>query len=77
MYKTGDLGRILPDGNIQYFGRNDQQVKIRGYRIELEEIEMILRKHPLISDCAVAVKRDYTDENALWRILYFERADYL
>ncbi len=64
-YKTGDLGRYLLDGNIEYFGRNDQQVKIRGYRIELEEIETVLKKHPAVTDCVVALKRDYGDENCL------------
>ncbi|WP_436937935.1 AMP-binding protein, partial [Staphylococcus xylosus] len=39
LYKTGDLGKWLPDGNIDYIGRTDNQVKVRGYRIELEEIE--------------------------------------
>ncbi len=42
LYKTGDLARFLPDGNIEYLGRNDFQVKIRGYRIELGEIEAVL-----------------------------------
>ena len=46
IYKTGDLGRWLPDGNIEYLGRGDQQVKVRGYRIELGEIEAALQSYP-------------------------------
>ena len=46
LYKTGDLGRYLPDENIEFLGRNDQQVKINGYRIELGEIEHILGQYP-------------------------------
>ncbi|KAK3805040.1 MAG: syringopeptin synthetase b [Benniella sp.] len=53
MYKTGDLGRYLPDGNIVYLGRNDDQVKIRGFRIELGEIEARLSDHPLVDKAAV------------------------
>ncbi len=44
LYKTGDLGRYLPDGNIEFIGRIDDQVKIRGFRIELGEIESVINK---------------------------------
>ncbi|HTS63261.1 MAG TPA: amino acid adenylation domain-containing protein [Candidatus Acidoferrales bacterium] len=50
LYKTGDLVRCLPDGNLEYLGRLDDQVKIRGYRIELREIESVLREHPGVRD---------------------------
>ena len=53
MYRTGDLARWLPDGNLEYLGRNDDQVKIRGVRIELGEIEAALAAHPLIADAVV------------------------
>jgi tyrocidine synthetase-3 len=56
VYRSGDLARWLPDGNIQYLGRMDDQVKIRGYRIEPGEIENQLLQHPLISEAAVTVK---------------------
>lgn len=46
LYRTGDAGRFLPDGTIEYIGRFDDQVKIRGYRIELREIETVLRQAP-------------------------------
>jgi amino acid adenylation domain-containing protein len=55
-YKTGDLARWLPDGNIQFLGRIDHQVKIRGYRIELAEIESQLLKQPHVKEAAVIVK---------------------
>ncbi len=58
LYKTGDLGRYLPDGNIQYLGRQDNQVKIRGFRIELAEVETALRTHPEIQDGVVIVRED-------------------
>jgi amino acid adenylation domain-containing protein len=58
MYKTGDLARWLPDGNIEFIGRTDQQVKIRGYRIELGEIETILSAHPSVKENAVLVKEN-------------------
>lgn len=58
MYKTGDMGRWLPDGNIVYLGRMDDQVKIRGYRIELGEIEVALRESTLVSQGIVLAKED-------------------
>jgi len=53
LYKTGDLVRWLPDGNLEYIGRRDNQVKIRGFRIELEAVEAHLRQHANIKECAV------------------------
>ncbi|MBE9571658.1 MAG: amino acid adenylation domain-containing protein, partial [Proteobacteria bacterium] len=53
LYKTGDLGRFLPEGNVELMGREDFQVKIRGYRIELGEIEAALGEHPKIRSVAV------------------------
>ncbi len=58
MYKTGDLARWLPDGNIECLGRNDFQVKIRGFRIELEEIENKLLKYKKIMETVVIPKSD-------------------
>ncbi|MES1244615.1 MAG: amino acid adenylation domain-containing protein, partial [Acidobacteriota bacterium] len=53
LYRTGDLVRFLPEGELEFLGRNDQQVKIRGYRIELEEIESVLRRHGAVEETAV------------------------
>ncbi len=53
LYRTGDLGRCLPDGNIEFLGREDSQVKIRGHRIELAEIEAALQAHPAVAASAV------------------------
>ena len=55
LYKTGDLARYLPDGNIEFLGRIDNQVKIRGFRIELSEIEAVLATHPFVTENAVIV----------------------
>ncbi|MCC9018863.1 non-ribosomal peptide synthetase [Flavobacterium lipolyticum] len=56
LYKTGDLGRWLPDGSIELTGRKDQQVKVRGHRIELGEIEHALLSQDSISQCVVTVQ---------------------
>ena len=58
LYKTGDLARWLPDGNIQFLGRIDYQVKIRGFRIELGEIENRFRKHESVKEAVVIAKDD-------------------
>ena len=58
IYKTGDIGRWLPDGNIEYLGRKDDQVKIRGYRIELGEIENVLAQCKQVSQGVVLAKDD-------------------
>jgi len=55
LYRTGDLGRYLPDGTIEFLGRDDHQVKINGYRIELGEIEHTLLTHPAVKDAVVTV----------------------
>ncbi|HKS09648.1 MAG TPA: amino acid adenylation domain-containing protein [Pyrinomonadaceae bacterium] len=58
VHKTGDYGRFLEDGNLEYLGRRDQQVQIRGVRIELGEIENLLRAHDAVADVAVVDRSD-------------------
>ena len=58
MYRTGDWGRWLPGGNIEYLGRMDDQVKVRGYRIELGEIENVLQQSKLVTNAVVLAKQD-------------------
>lgn len=55
LYKTGDLCRYLPNGEIEYVGRLDKQVKLRGFRIELGEIEAVIRQHPDVHDAVVDI----------------------
>ncbi len=65
MYKTGDLARHLPDGNIEYIGRTDHQVKIRGFRIELGEIEAALARHTSVRQAIVSAHQDVHGEKRL------------
>lgn len=65
LYKTGDIGRWMPDGNIQFYGRRDNQVKVRGYRIELGEVENALQQYPGADQVAVNVIRTPEGENEL------------
>ena len=63
LYKTGDVARYRPDGNIEFIGRKDHQVKIRGFRIELGEIEAALAEHPFVAECVVNVlEGEYGDK---------------
>jgi amino acid adenylation domain-containing protein len=65
MYRSGDLGRITPDGEIQYLGRIDHQVKIRGYRIETEGIEYKLIHQPNVQNAVVVVHEDHLGNQRL------------
>ncbi|MGM3309125.1 condensation domain-containing protein, partial [Anabaena sp. WFMT] len=61
LYKTGDLARYLPNGEIEYISRIDNQIKLRGFRIELGEIETVISQHPQIRETVVAVHSDQAD----------------
>src|SRR6185295_5162677 len=65
MYKTGDLGRWLANGEIEFFGRNDSQVKIRGFRIELGEIEARLAEQFGVQEAVVIAREDDTGDRRL------------
>jgi amino acid adenylation domain-containing protein len=68
LYRTGDVARFLPDGNLEFLGRRDQQVKIRGYRVELGEVESAVRRHAGVRECVVvargAVRSDESGSNS-------------
>jgi len=68
IYRTGDVARWLPDGNVEYLGREDHQVKIRGLRIELGEIENTIREYAGVTDCVAVVKK--YSENVILIVAY-------
>jgi amino acid adenylation domain-containing protein len=65
LYKTGDLARFLPDGEIEFLGRIDHQVKIRGYRVELGEIETALNRQPEVRECVVVAREQSPGQKQL------------
>ncbi len=65
IYRSGDKARWLPDGNIEYIGRNDRQVKVRGFRVELGEIENVLHSHDDVKSCAVEIDIDAAGDKYL------------
>ena len=65
IYKTGDLARYLPDGNIEFFGRSDQQVKVRGFRIETGEVEVALAAHPAVRQAVVVAWKERSSDASL------------
>ncbi len=72
MYKTGDLTRWMPDGNIEYIGRIDHQVKIRGFRIELGEIEAAIRNYGHVKEVIVVDRKDTYDNKYLCAYLVYD-----
>ncbi|MCL6588806.1 MAG: amino acid adenylation domain-containing protein [Firmicutes bacterium] len=73
LYKTGDLARWLPDGNVEFMGRIDNQVKIRGYRIELGEIESVILSFAGVKEAAVAAKGAESDSKVLGAYITSDR----
>ncbi len=65
MYRTGDIGRYMPDGEVEYLCRRDHQVKLRGYRIEFGDIESALSRYPGVAECAVKLQKDNNQEDFL------------
>ncbi|MCU0290014.1 MAG: amino acid adenylation domain-containing protein, partial [Acidobacteria bacterium] len=74
LYHTGDLGRWLPDGNIEFKGRIDLQVKVRGFRIELTEIENELLKHTAVKDAVVSLKETISGEKYLCAYIVLDKS---
>jgi len=65
LYKTGDLARYQPDGDIEFLGRSDDQIKLRGYRVEPGEIEAALVRHPLVTQAVVLANTDVSGDHRL------------
>jgi acyl-coenzyme A synthetase/AMP-(fatty) acid ligase/acyl carrier protein len=65
IYRTGDLGRLRSDGCLEHLGRKDAQIKLRGHRIELEEVELLLSRHPAVQAAVVEAREDRLEDSCL------------
>ncbi|NJN66375.1 MAG: amino acid adenylation domain-containing protein, partial [Chloroflexaceae bacterium] len=75
LYKTGDLVRLLPDGNVVFLGRVDHQVKIRGFRIEPGEIDAVLKQHPGVRESIVVARKEASGQYRLLAYVVPQRSD--
>lgn len=73
MYYTGDLGRLLPDGAIEFVGRRDQQLKIRGHRVECGEVETVLRRHTAVAEALVVAQTRSPNDMVLVAYVVFHQ----
>jgi acyl-coenzyme A synthetase/AMP-(fatty) acid ligase len=69
LFRTGDLGRYLPDGNVVCYGRSDDHVKIRGHRVELQHVQSVIARHPSVLRCVVVTHQDGASDSRL--VAYF------
>ena len=74
IYKTGDMAKWLPDGNIEFLGRMDEQIKIRGFRVELGEIESRLLKYEFVKEAVVVLKEDKNGSKNITAYLTSDKA---